>query len=126
MYDGEMVLECWVIIIILGISAYMFIRSHKRAWAGSVLPLMLVPFLNILYSPMDRKLALISNVTAYSVRICVYVVGLACVCVWVTLWAKKLPAGRSRYAYVIVSITFTFLLILLLFRDLVLRRYFGM
>lgn len=125
MSDGEMVLECWVIIIILGIAAYMFIRSHKRVWAGSVFPLMLVPLLNILYAPLDRRLLLISKVTAYSTRIGMYIVAFAGVCVWVTLWARKLPSGRSKYAYIVVSITFTFLLILLLFRDLVLRPYFG-
>jgi hypothetical protein len=126
MHDTEMVLECWVIIIILGIAAYMFIRSHRKVWAGSVFPLMLVPFLNILYSPLNRKLLLTSQVAAYSARIVLYIVAFAGVCVWVVLWARKLPSGRSKYAYVIVAITFTFFLILLFLRDLVLRPYFGM
>jgi hypothetical protein len=125
MHDGEMVLECWVIIIILGIAAYMFIRGHRKVWAGSVFPLMLVPLLNILYAPLDRKLSLTSHMAAFTDRIVMYAVAFIGVCVWVILWARKLPTGRSKYAYVVVSIIFTFLLILLLFRDLVLRPYFG-
>ncbi len=126
MPENEMVLECWVIIIILGIAAYMFIRSHRKVWVGSVFPLMLVPFLNILYAPVDRKLIKISDVTAYSTRIGIYIMAFIGVSIWVTLWARKLPSGKSRYAYIIVALLFTFLLILLLFRDLVLRPYFGM
>jgi hypothetical protein len=120
------VLECWVIIIILGIAAYMFIRSHKKVWAGSVLPLMLVPFINIVFSPISRKIMRYSNVDAYCARIIIYIIAFAVVSVWVFLWGRKLPLGKSRYAYICVSILFTFILILIFLRDLVFRPYFGM
>ena len=120
------VLECWVIIIILGIAAYMFIRSHKKVWAGSVLPLMLVPFINIVYSPINRKIMQHSANYAYCTRIVIYIVAFAVVCVWVFLWGHKLPAGKSKYAFIGVSIAFTFILILLFLQNLVFKPYFGM
>lgn len=126
MSADKTVLECWVIIIILGVAAYMFIRSHKKVWAGSVLPLMLVPFINIIYSPINRKIMEYNHSDAYSTRIIIYLVAFAAVCVWASSWGRKLPAGRTKYTYIIVSIAFTFILILIFLRDLVFRPYFRM
>jgi hypothetical protein len=123
--DTENLIECWIIIIILGIAAYMFIRSHKKIWAGSVFPLMLVPFINILYSPINRKIMEHSRADAYCSRIIIYMIALAVVSVWVVAWGRKLPVGKSRYAYIIVGISFTLILILLFLRNLVFRPYFG-
>ena len=120
------VLECWIIIIILGIAAYMFIRSKKKVWAGSVLPLMLVPFINIVYSPINRKIMEHSTDYAYSTRIVIYIIAFAVVSVWVFFWGRKLPAGKSKYAYICVSIIFTFILILLFLQNLVFKPYFGL
>ena len=124
--DHETVLECWVIIIILAIAAYMFIRSHKNLWAGSVLPLMLVPFVNIIYAPINRKIMKYSVTNAYCTRIVLYIIIFAVACVWSVAWGRKLPAGKSKYVYVCVSILFTFLLILIFLRNLVFRPYFGL
>ena len=121
----ENLIECWVIITILAIAAYMFIRSHKKVWAGSVLPLMSVPFVSIIYYPIDRNIFLHSPMMSYKVRIVLYIVVFAISCFWIIRWARKLPAGKSRYAYTIVSISFTFLLILIFLRNLVFNPYFG-
>ena len=120
-----MVQECWVIIIILGVAAYMFIRSHKKIWAGSVLPLMLVPAINIIFSPISRKIAEINKYDDYTARIILYLVAFAASCVWTVAWGSKLPTGKSKYAYIIVSIGFTLMLILIFLRNLVFRPYFN-
>lgn len=124
--DKENIIECWVIILILAIAAYMFIRGHRKAWGGSVFPLMLVPFVNIIYSPINRKILSYNLQMAYTVRTILYAVSFAGVCIWVTLWSRKLPKGRSRHAYMIISVLFTFFLVLLFLRNLVLRPYFNM
>lgn len=124
--DQEAVLDCWIIIIILCIAAYMFIRRRKNVWAGSVLPLMVVPLVNIIYSPINRKIAQYSAVNAYFTRIILYLISFAAVSVWIVTWAQKLPSGKSKIAYMVVSIAFTFFLILIFLRNLVLRPYFGL
>lgn len=127
MAQDKTVVECWVIIIILGIAAYMFRRSHKRVWAASVFPLMLVPIVNIIFSPINRRIAARSTADAFSARIVIYIIVFAVVCVWVVLWgSRRLPAGSSRYAYIAVSIAFTLILLLIFLRNLVFRPYFGM
>lgn len=123
--DKENILECLVIIIILGIAAYMFIRGRRKVWAGSVLPLMLVPFLNIIYAPINKKIRIHNVADSYYVRTALYAVAFIVVCVWVVKWTRKLPSGKSKYAYSIMAILFTFLLILIFLRNMVLRPYLG-
>lgn len=122
--EHEIVLECWVIIIVLGIAAYMFVRGHKKIWAGSVLPLMLVPFVNIIYSPINAKIMKHSMESAVSARIIMYIILFAVVCVWVVLWGTKLPVGKTKYIYISVGIGFTLILLLIFVRDLILRPLF--
>lgn len=124
MPEQETILECWVIILILSIAAYMFIRSHKKLWAGSVLPLMIVPFATIIYNPINRKIMTISNANAHYTRIILYIVCFAVVSVWVVMWGQKLPSGKSKIAYMILGIGFTFILILIFLRNLMIRPYF--
>lgn len=124
MPEQETILECWVIILILSIAAYMFIRSHKKLWAGSVLPLMIVPFATIIYNPINRKIMEISAANAQYTRIILYIVCFAAVSVWVVMWGQKLPSGKSKIAYMILGIGFTFILILIFLRNLVIRPYF--
>ena len=114
-----MIPESWVIIIILAIAAYMFVRSHKKIWAGSVLPLMLVPAVNIIYSPIGRKIMTVNKYDSFSIRTVIYLLAFAAVCVWTVAWGHKLPVGKSKYAYISVSIAFTFILILIFLRNLV-------
>lgn len=122
--EKETLIECWAIIIMLGIAAYMFIRSHKKVWAGSVLPLLIVPAVNIIYSPISRKVMEVSQEAAISARIIIYLISFAVVSVWVVLWGGKLPTGKTKYIYICVSILFTFILLLIFLRNLVLRPLF--
>ena len=105
-----MVLECWVIILILAIAAYMFVRSGKKAWAPGVCPLMLLPFLNILYAPIGRHIAASDSSLANIIRMLVYLVSFLGVSFWTVILARRLPKGRSRYAYVVSSVLFTAIL----------------
>lgn len=115
-----MALECWVIIIILGIAAYMFKRSRRREWVGCVFPLMLVPFVNILYSPIGRRLMVTRPHQAPIIRTLVYIAALAAASIWIVLWARKhLPYRKSRYIYCLLAIGFTLILIIVFLKNLV-------
>lgn len=105
-----MVLECWAIIIILSIVAYMFVRSGRKPWAPVVIPLMLLPFVNIVYSPIGRHIAFHNVQTAHSIRIALYAVSIAAASLWIVILGRRLPSGRSRYAYILSGILFTILL----------------
>jgi hypothetical protein len=111
-----MVLECWVILIILGTVGYMIVRSNRKMWALGVLPLMLVPVLNIIYGPIaehlvhvDPGLTHLTNV----IRLIIYIVAFLAASCLVFVFAHRLPKGRSKYAYIVSSILFTAILIII-------------
>lgn len=108
-----MVLECWVIILILGIAGYMFVRSHKKTWAMGVLPLMLVPFLNILYYPVYSHISQSNLYKADIIRLVIYIVSFVAASCWIVVFARRLPKGRSKYAYAASTILFTAILIII-------------
>lgn len=109
-----MVLECWIIILILAIAGYMFIRGHKKMWAPGVLPLMLLPLTNIIYHPIGMHLAVShGSAAAGTARLVIYLLSLAAASIWVVLFSRRLPAGRSKFAYIISSIGFTALLVVI-------------
>ena len=110
-----MVLDCWVIILILAIAAYMFVRRGGRVWAPGVLPLMIVPLVTILYSPVGRLIVARTHSfsRAHLIRLALYIVAFAVACVTTRLFARRLPRGRNRYVYFISSVVFSLILILL-------------
>lgn len=112
-----MVVECWVIVIILGIASYMFVRSGKKAWATGTLPLMLVPFVSIIYSPIGRSLMEHGATFENPLRIALYIAAFVAASIWVIFWARRLPTGRSKYSYIFVSIAFTLILVLVLIKE---------
>jgi hypothetical protein len=119
-----LVLESWVIILILTISLYLFARSGKRGFTGGILPLMLVPFVNIVYSPFSREITeRYGEVLGDEIRIAAYIVALAAAGVWMFIWSVRIPSSRARYAYIIVSLSFTIALILIFIRRLVFSTF---
>lgn len=116
----RMLVESWVIILILGIAGYMFVRRKRKTWAFGVFPLMLVPFINIVFGPIHRRLTYVEGVwVANSARIVVYIAAFLAASAWMCVWARRLPAGRSRLAYLVASIAFTALLVLVFILKLV-------
>lgn len=106
-----MTLESGVILIILGIAAYMFIRRHRQVWAAGVLPLMVVPLFTIIYSPIGRHIALVRGLyNAHMIRLAVYIAALAAAGVFSVLFSRRLPVGKARYAYLVSSVLFSVLL----------------
>ncbi len=114
-----MTLESGVILIILAVAAYMFVRRHRRVWATGVLPLMIVPLCNIIYSPIGRRIALVRSLyRAHMIRLGVYVGALAVTTLCAVLFARRLPAGKARFAYLLSSLLFAAILAILFWMKL--------
>lgn len=107
-----MVIECFVIILILVITGYMFVRSNRKAWLYGIFPLMLVPAINIImYSIRDYK---ITSDDIFFIRSVVYAISFLLTTIWVFLWSRTLPFGKSKYAYIFSTLCYTLILCLLL------------
>jgi hypothetical protein len=97
----------------------MFIRRHKKVWAGSVFPLMLVPAVSIIFTPFAVRLYQINPFDEYVAWTILYLLSFAAMSVWSVAWGRKLPVGKSKYVYISVSIAFTFILILIFLHTIV-------
>lgn len=91
----------------------MFVRGKRKSWAPGVIPLMLVPFVNIVYSPIGRHIARHDPTRAYGIRFAVYVIAFLGASVWISMLSRRLPSGGSRAAYILCSVFFTAALIVL-------------
>lgn len=105
-----MVRESIVIVVLLAIASYAFLRSKGAIWAGGVFPLMLSPLLNIFFSPKH----LIHLPDAMTMRVLVYLVWFAATSLWAILWSRQLPVNsrRSRVAYIFCVVGFTLIFLL--------------
>lgn len=106
-----MLAECVVIIIILAIAGYMFIRSKRKAWFPGVFPLMLVPLVNIIFSPHFIETHFQNG---HLLRIIIYLAAFGVSSVWLYLWSKTLPYKKSRWGYIVCSTIYNIILILVL------------
>jgi predicted neutral ceramidase superfamily lipid hydrolase len=109
----KVVIECFVIILILVIAGYMFVRSKRKAWFYGIFPLMLVPAINIILYSLGKDFLSDTDDTFF-IRSAIYVISFFLTSVWVLLWARTLPFGKSKYAYIICTISYTLVLCLLL------------
>lgn len=93
----------------------MFVRSDKKSWAPGVLPLMLVPFLTIVYYPIGRHIAIALKepARADTIRLVLYAIAFLAMSFWTVAFARGLPKGKSKLAYIFSSIIFTAILIII-------------
>lgn len=112
-----MVLESWVIIVIMAVAAYMFARAHRKGWSLRVLPLMVGPLCNIVFSPFARRITQAGG-DAHPARILVYVAAAAVTAVWVFFCARHLRPPAARAAYILCSLAFTVIVLAIFYIKL--------
>lgn len=112
--DGvyRMVLESWAIIIIMVVAAYMFGRAHRKEWAFRVLPLIPAPLVNIVFSPVARRMAA-HGADVGAARILVYIAAFAVTVVWVLVCARKLSPRAAKWGYVLCTLAFTAIMLII-------------
>ncbi|MFT8887450.1 MAG: hypothetical protein ABF449_11545 [Ethanoligenens sp.] len=107
-----MVLESWAIVIIMGVAAYMFARAHRKEWSFRVLPLILAPFANIVYSPFAKRI-LSHGGDAGAARILLYIAAFVATAVWVFIAARRLSPRAAKWAYILCTIAFTAIVLII-------------
>lgn len=92
--------------IIMAVAAYMFGRAHRKRWAFRVLPLLLAPLANIVFSPFAKRM-LLHGADAGAARILVYILAFIGTAVWVLICAHKLSPRTAKVAYIVCTLGFT-------------------
>lgn len=107
-----MVLESWAIVIIMVVAAYMFGRAHRKEWAFRVLPLILAPLVNIVFSPVAKRMAAY-GADVGAARILVYLAAFAVTVVWVLVCARKLSPRAAKWGYALCTLAFTAIMLII-------------
>lgn len=106
-----LIYESIAILIILAVAGYIFLRYGRKDWGACVLPLMVVPFVNILIA--HRSLTRVPHWAV--LRPAAYAIAFLIASAWMVLWARRLSGGKSKVAYCASSIGFTLILVLLMY-----------
>ncbi len=103
-----MIVQCAVIILLLLVMTFIFVRAKRKDWALSVLPLIMVPagnifvhflFRFIIKQPLNIEAVSVANVIA------VLVSG-----VWVGIMSNNYETKSKKLPYICVSMLFNILL----------------
>ena len=114
-----MFVECWVIIVLILVMAYMIFRTGKTGQAVAILPLLLVPLAHILGSPLSRFLdSLFSGLSGNLFWISFDVVGLVATCVLCGLLAGNMDTRGGRRAYMLLCGGFSAVLTIVLVNSI--------
>ena len=103
-----MAIECAVITAIFIVFAVIFIRRHHKQWAFATLPLMLVPFTELVMEILFVKVFKMS-VSVYW-AIFALIVAVAVSCAWIGLMSGGMKNRRTKVYYIVITNAFNVLL----------------
>lgn len=109
-----MYIECWVIIAILLMVAYMFMRTGRKGPALATLPLAIVPFVHILSGYPARLLSNALNLPYPYLKMSFAVLAVVISCTIFGAISRKIPAKAVRRVYLGMCIGFSLILTLVL------------
>ena len=105
-----MIIECWSIILVVGIMAYVFLRMGQQGIAIGVLPLMILPFCHIISRQAGLLLARLLPILPLDGQIFVDVVALVVSGVLFGAVGHRMKGVRFRRVYLILCGSFTIIL----------------
>ncbi|MEF9853806.1 MAG: hypothetical protein RSB36_01230 [Hydrogenoanaerobacterium sp.] len=110
-----MVVECWAIILLIVIIAYVISRTGRAGQAVAILPLITVPVFHLLGGPSSRFIGgLFSVFSKPLIRVSFDVAGLVVACVLYGLLAGNMGSRGGRRVYMILCGGFSALLVIVL------------
>ncbi|MDY4192170.1 MAG: hypothetical protein SOX72_08160 [Oscillospiraceae bacterium] len=110
-----MVVECWAIVIIIAVMAYIMARKGRAGAAVATLPLVLVPFCHIIAPFLAGTLDSWFQSLSYNLFYAgVMTTGLVVSCVLYGMLAGNMGKKKSRRAYVLLCSGFSAILTLVL------------
>lgn len=110
-----MVVECWVIILLILIMAYMIFRTGRAGQSVAILPLVTVPLFHLLGLPSSRFLGgAIETLSPKLASVSFDIAGLVVACVLYGLLAGNMGSRSGRRVYMVLCGGFSALLAIVL------------
>ncbi len=108
--DNEMLVESLAVIAVVFALAFTFLRAGKKDYATGMLPLLILPAVNIFLSYIAKFFSDILNVQYNTVAICVLVLALIASCIMIGLCGGNISRKSHRTVYFIICGIFALVL----------------
>jgi len=105
-----MIAECFAIISIVLAIAFIFLRSGRKIYAYGILPLVLVPLVNLLSDRLALWLGKILPFDENNIKICIIFTALIAACLLIGFMGSKFQKKSARTVYLIICGLFTLIL----------------
>jgi len=100
--------ESVAIIILILLMAYFAMRSEKKEFAGSVLPLVIVPLFNLLTMPSTKLLRMhLTREQLGGVNVAINILGLVVACVVLGILSRQIQSRAGRRIYLLLCAGFS-------------------
>ena len=113
-YFGSYPIESFAIISIILAIAFIFLRSGKKVYAYGILPLLLVPVVNLIMPYAVPFLEKILHFDTVSIKICLIFIALIAACMLIGIAGAALKKKGARTLYFVICGLFTLTLSMLM------------
>lgn len=105
-----MLVECVCIILLILLMAFVFLRAHRKEYALTTLPLVILPLMHLLSFTVAHHIAKIMPLDTNGVTVAFDATALVISCTILGVLSNKITAKRAKIAYLVVCGTFVVLL----------------
>lgn len=112
-----MLVECISIIMVILMVAFIFLRSHRKDYAITTLPLLVLPMMHILSLALSRHLTGMFSLNAQGIMVALDATALVISCTVLGFFSNRIPVRKARNAYLVICGVFVVILTWVLIAD---------
>lgn len=112
-----MLVECICIILIIALMSVIFLRAHRKDFAVTTLPLLILPLLHIFSLALSKPLSGPLPLDGNGITIAIDALGLVISCTAFGFFSNRIASKRSRMGYLICCGGFVTILTWVLISD---------
>ena len=105
-----MLVECISIIMVILMVAFIFLRAHRRDYAVTTLPLLVLPLMHILSLVLATRMSGILSLNAQGITVAIDATALVISCTVLGFFSNRISSRKARNAYLVVCGTFVVIL----------------
>ncbi len=110
---SQMVIECISILIIISALVLAFLRAHRKKYAFSIIPLIILPAMNLISYPLSAYLSYAFGILEEQTRNSIIVAALVVSCIALGMMSSNFSIKKNRHAYIIICGVYTLILSLI-------------
>ncbi len=109
-----MVIECICIILIIFLLIFAFLRSHRKKYAISMIPLVILPAMHLIAYPISYYLSRTFGIMEGKTQNVITIIALIISCIALGIMSGFFNVKKNRIAYITICGIYTLVLALIL------------